>query len=840
VSRWGFVIVLITVALVLAGFTSLGVVTVRNSFPDTDGAIQVAPLSRPVVVLRDSYGIPRIYADNPEDLFAAQGFVHAQDRFFEMDVRRHRASGRLSELFGASQREADTFVRTLGWRRVAEQELTLISQRSRRYLESYAAGVNAYLERQTTNEISLEYAVLGLQGLSYVPEPWTAVDTLALLKGRAWDASGNIAQELEIGVLSATLGEDRARSIQPYYDSEVFHPVVTHGGVRGEAFDPTAGPGRAPVTPSRTIEAAAVPALRRTALARIRAAPWLGSAGEIEGSNAWVVSGDRTATGRPILANDPHAHTSIPARYAQVGLHCRTVNEECPFDVTGFSYSGVPGVVIGHNAHIAWGVSDSQVDTQDLVLEQIRDGRVRRGPDWEQVTFRTELIDVADGEPQEITVRETSHGPVLSDVDVGSGRLGRLPGPDGVETAVALRWSGLQPSRSVEAIFELNRATNFGEFRQAAGLLTVPSQSLVYADVTGTIGYQLTGAIPIRQRGDGSLPVPGWDPAYGWERMIPVAELPYAENPPEGLVVAANQTVVAGYPHPLGSNFSIGWRSQQIIRELNARAVPLTVEDVEAVFADSDVRYADLILPALLAVEPAEDWVRDGQRVLAEWDHASPPDSAGAFFFHLVMKHVIHLTFDDEIPAELRTSTGDRGYAVVAQLLREPSNEWWDDKDTTVVEDRDTILGRALSRARTDATTMGSRDPAGWSWGHVHRLRLQHQTLGSTGPEPVQALFNRGDHRVGGSSAVVLAWSFDDRERGFNVTAGPVMKMVVDLDDLDNSRWINLSGQSGHAFHPNYNDQLALMARNELLAWPFTRHRVQAVSTQRLELLPGR
>lgn len=837
--RWAF-ITMITVVLVLAGLASFSVVTVRMSFPHTDGSVQVAPLGRPVTVLRDASGIPRIYADTPEDLFAAQGYVDAQDRFFEMDVRRHITSGRLSELFGESQVDTDIYLRTLGWRRVAEEELGLVSQRTRRYLDSYAAGVNTYIDTHSANELSLEYAVLGLQGLSYIPRPWTAVDSLAWLKAMAWDTGSNMWQELEVGVLSETIGPERARSIQPFYDPEVFRPIVGHGAVRGGAFDPEATPGAHRPAVRTELGPDALAALEAVAGGGRELSEWMGRPGQSGGSNSWVISGEQTVSGKPILVNDPHLTTSIPGIFTQVGLHCRTVSADCPFNVTGFSFSGMPGVIIGHNADISWGLTTPYVDTQDLVIEQIRDGRVRRGEDWVPISARTEEIRVAGAEPRSVTIRQTSHGPILSDVDPSAKRhLGADPGADRVETAVALKWAALAPSRSIEAIFALNVATNFDEFRAAAELLEAPSQNLLYADTAGNIGYQLPGAIPIRKSGDGLRPVPGWDPAYDWEGMIPFAELPYALNPPEGYLVAANQQVIAGYPRPLGHNYSMGWRSQQIIHEINLRGEPFTVETTQVIFADSKVRYADLIVPALLAITPEEEWVADGQRVLADWDHTSPPDSAGAFYFHLVMKHVVQLTFDDEIPEDLRTGASDRWYAVVAELLREPNNEWWDDKSTSSIENRDSILARALTNARRDATRIRSEKPSGWDWGHSHRLKLKHQTLGSSGIGPVEAIFNRGDYPVGGGTAVVLAWSFHDRE-GFGVTNGPVMRMIVDLDDLDNSRWVNLSGQSGHAYHPNYADQLPLIARNELLPWAYTRQRVEAATTQRLELLPGR
>ncbi|MDO5499680.1 MAG: penicillin acylase family protein [Propionibacteriaceae bacterium] len=841
--RWTLVTA-ITLILVLAGLASFAVVTARAAFPQTAGVIQVGPLNRAVEVLRDARGIPQIYADTPEDLFAAQGFVHAQDRFFEMDVRRHITGGRLSELFGESQVATDTYLRTLGMRRVAEQELELLSARHRRYLEAYADGVNAYIDTRSANDLSLEYAVLGLQGLSYVPEPWTAVDSIAWLKIMAWDTGSNLSNEIELAALTATIGEQRARSIQPHFDPEVFRPIVSGGQVADGAFDPAvAGQSRAaPEWVPSVSTPEAVAALRSVARGQEAAADWLatGTAGTV-GSNSWVVSGERTASGQPILANDPHLAVGIPGAFTQAGLHCRTVTAECPFDVSGFSFAGMPGVIIGHNAHIAWGLTTPYVDTQDLVIEQIRGDNVRRGDEWTPLMERTETLRVADGEDRTITIRETSNGPLLSDVDAAArDQVAWLNSTPGVETAVALKWAALLPSRSVEAIFELNRATNFEEFRAAARLLAAPSQNLIYADTSGNIGYQLPGDIPIRRQGDGTLPVPGWDPAYGWDRMIEFDELPFAYNPPEGFVVAANQQVIASYPHPLGSAYSQGWRSQQILDNLNARAEPLTPQTAAEIFDDTTVRYAELIVPSLLEVTPSEAWVRDGQQVLADWDMNSDPESAGAFYFNLVMKHIVQLTFDDEIPEELRTATSGRWYGVVAELLREPNNEWWDDKTTTVVEDRDDIIDRALTHARRDATVLRSRDPVHWTWGHSHRLRLRHQTLGSSGIEVVEALFNRGDEPVGGGSEVVAAWSVRDRDWGFEVTHGPVLKMVVDLADLDRSIWVNLSGQSGHPFHPNYADQLPLMARNELQPWVFTRPRVEDAAVDRLELLPGR
>ncbi|OYO24522.1 penicillin acylase family protein [Enemella dayhoffiae] len=835
--RWLFNL-LITLALVLAALASLAVVTVRESFPQTSGTLTLAPLSNPVTVLRDAQGVPQLYADTPEDLFAAQGFVHAQDRFFEMDFRRHVTAGRLSEWFGPSQVNTDAYVRTLGFRRVAEQEFGMLSSRGRRYLEAYTAGVNAYLSSRSATDLSIEYALLGLQGRNTTPEPWSGVDSLAWLKAMAWQLDGNLNAEVESAVMRRLVGDQRAGELRPDYDPEVFEPIVDGGAPVNGQFDPNAQAGQQ--RPAPPVSEAAIPALRAILAGNLQLPTLVAdSASAATGSNSWVISGERSATGKPILANDPHLATSIPSIFTQVGLHCRVVDANCPFDVSGFSFAGMPGVMIGQNADIAWGMTTPYVDTQDLFIEQVRDGRVRRGEDWRPLESRTELISVAGEEPRAITVRTSSHGPLLSDVDTKLRGVPPAPATGEVESAVALGWTALTPGASLDAVFGVNEARNFTEFRQAAEKLKAPSQNLVYADRQGNIGYQLPGDLPRRGQGDGTSPVPGWDPAYAWQGRIPFAELPYSYNPPRGYLVAANQQIIANYPGVLGTDPSMGWRSQQIGERINAHHGPITLAETQDIFTDTRVRFADRIVPALLRVPPAEDWVRDGQQVLRDWDLKADPDSAGTLYFQLVMKHLLRLTLDDELPPELRTGSSDRWYAVVAELIRDPRNRWWDDQRTVIVEDRDSIIAQAMVDARRDITVLMSRDPDGWKWGRAHRLRLQNQTFGSSGVGLLEALFNRGNEPVGGGTAIVEAFGFDDRKWGFEVTSGPTMRMAVDLADPDRSRWVNQSGQSGHIFHPHYDDQLRRLARNDLAPWPCTPDAVQAAAVDRLELTPG-
>ena len=618
------------------------------------------------------------------------------------------------------------------------------------------------------------------------------------------------------------------------------------GTVADKKFDPAARQrsGRPLPDPGSLLQPAGV----RGALAEVdrmnaALAPLLGPPGaEGEtGSNSFVVSGSRTATGRPLLANDPHLGASIPSVFAQVGLHCRTVNDACPYDVAGFSLASVPGVVIGHNTAIAWGLTTSYLDVQDLYIEEVDGNQARVGDALVPLETLTEQIRVAgEDQPRTITIRSSRHGPLLSDVSAQLQRVAATEAPDARPGyAVALSWVGLVPGRTMDALLGLNQAQNFPEFREAAALLAAPSQNLVYADVAGNIGYQLPGMAPRRGKGDGRAPVPGWDEAYDWRGTIPFAELPWVYNPPSGVLVAANQPVIGGqYPYPLGSAYSYGWRSQELLEQLRETPV-LTLDQAESLLYDDTIRIAADLVPALLRIKVDDSWVAEGQRTLVGWDYSAAPDSAAAAYFNVVMHNLLKLTFRDELPEELWPAGGDRWNAVMQGLLQQPRNLWWDDVTTPdVTESRDDILRLAMTNARKEITSLMARDTDEWAWGRLHTVTLKNQTLGTSGIGPVEALFNRGPYEVGGGPAVVNAMAYDTT-KGYTVTSAPTMRMVVDLGDLDRSRWVNQSGVSGHAFHANYVDQTELWVQNR--TWPYvsTRRAVEGRTEQRLDLLPG-
>jgi len=873
--------------VVVVATAVIGVGLTRRGFPQVSGDLEVAGLSGEVEVIRDDLGVPHIYADTAEDLFRAQGFVAAQDRFFQMDLRRHIVSGRLSELVGEGGLETDTVIRTLGWRRVAEQELSLLSPEARTYLSAYAAGVNAYIDsRGGPSAMGVEYPLLASSAPGYTVRPWDEVDSLAWLKAMAWDLRGNYADELARGRLVGQVSLDQLDALYPDYPFDEHPPILdrsewtaptpppagvtdSRGGTRGTLLAPVPGQTDAadlaglgePVAPDgptsdethQWMAGSAQGAFDDTSTV-LAAVPELMGHGEGIGSNSWVVSGEHTASGMPLLANDPHLAISQPGIWMQSGLHCRELSEECPFDVTGFTFAGFPGVVIGHNQSIAWGFTNLDPDVTDFYLEDTVEDTVLREDDYVPMDVRTETIRVAGGDDVEIDVRETSHGPIVSDVLEEVGRMGDNGPLDGVHTSrdfeVALRWTGLEPSRTAEAVFALNAATDWEEFQGAAELFAVPSQNLLYADTEGNIGYQAPGLVPIRRSSThatppGFYPAPGWEEQYAWQGWVDFEDLPSSYNPEDGIVVAANQAVVRGSTPFLTTEYDKGYRSTRILDLLQERLGegPLTSADMSEIQLDDTSTFALDVVPYLTDVELDGAFYTEPQDLLQDWDGSSPAQgeqAAAAAYFYAVYNNLLEAVFDDELPPDLGATGNSRSMQIMAELMASPESVWWDDQRTPgVIESRDEVLRSALVDARLDLTRQISKDPGDWSWGQLHRAHLRHQVLGEEGvPALVQGIVNRGPYPVAGSSAMVNAMNWDASTGSFDVSSAPSMRMVVDLADLDASTWVNQTGTSGHPFHTNYDDQTQAWLEGRTYPWAFTRAAVEEAGVQTLILQP--
>ncbi len=827
----GFLL-LVGILVVVLGFA--GVLTVRRSFPPASGEVQMSGLDAPVDIYFDRFGIPHIYARTEYDLFFAQGWVHARDRFWQMDFWRNAGAGRLAEMFGESQLDTDRFLRTLGWERVARQELASLDPESRAVLQAYADGINAYLADHQGSALSLEYAVLGLLTPDYRPDPWELVDTLVFAKLQAWNLSGNMDTEIERAVLLRTLSPEQVDALYPAYPER--HPVIVRHphltGVLPEAERTWA------------LGADLAPALASVRQGMARLSALVGERTDGLGSNSWAVSGELTDTGLPLLANDPHLAAQMPSIWYEIGLHCRPKGPDCSYDVTGFSFASGPGVVIGHNDRIAWGLTNLGPDVMDLYIEKINPenpNQYEYNGEWVDMELATEIIQVGGGDPVEQTVRITRHGPIISET---YGPLEAFDQNAGVPTpesyAIALRWTALDPGLTIRAVLGFDRASNWEEFRAAARDFAVPSQNLLYADIDGNIGYQSPGSIPIRNPDHSGLyPVPGWTDEYEWQGFINFEDLPFSFNPPEGYLVTANNAVVGSeYPFRLAEIWHYGYRAERIVQMIENAPGPIDQAYMQRMQSDNMDLNAQQLLPVLFAVPLEDEELIEIRSRLNNWNYQTDRNSGPAAIFEVFWKHLLAAAFRDDFPEDYWPGGGSRWFEVVRLLLDDPESIWWDDQTTPEVEDRDQIFARAFAEATMELKGRLGGDPDRWRWGDLHTLTLENQTLGQSGIAPLEALFNRGPYPTAGGTSIVNATGWSARAGDYTVQSLPSMRMVVDLSDLSRSVAIHTTGQSGHAFHPHYVDMAELWENFEYHPMLWDRPSVEAAAEGAIRLVP--
>lgn len=773
-----------------AGAAGLGAVAaLRRPLPRTSGRLPLPGLSAQVTVRRDRWGVPHIYAAAEADLFAALGYVHAQDRLWQMELNRRTGHGRLAEVFGPVALSSDQFIRTLGFSRLARREAELLDDETRAALEAYVRGVNACLAA-LRGRLPLEFTVLGLQ-----PQPWQVEDVLVWPKVMALNLSGNWTSELLNAQIVAALGEERARAIAPRYPHD--GPLAVPAGA---AYRATMGDA----------------ALR---LAQ-EASRFTGDVGGPQGSNAWAVSGARTASGRPLLAGDPHLGLGLPGVWYAAHL------EGGRYHVAGVTFPGVPGVIIGHTRQVAWSMTTAMTDTQDLYIERFHPddpGRYAWRGGWREVeTVREEIAVKGQREAALLDVRLTHHGPLIDEVSgpAGSPLAWRGPGAAAGE-GLALRWTALDPSpHSLRAVLRLNRAHDWASFRAALEDWDVAPQNFVYADAHGHIGYALGAKLPLRSRGDGRLPVPGWDGAHEWAGFIPPAELPASLDPPSGAVVSANNRIV-GPDHPrhgqIHGEYANPYRAARILELLDA-----TERHDARSFAriQGDVRsLPGLRLARLVArLDPAEPLERAARDLLAAWDGEVTAASAAAAVYDALRHHLLR-----EVYAELGGLLGAQ--AALGAFGSTPGSIYLERalpmllacaEAAPALDAPDPWLGggrtwagalrAALSRAAAELRARLGPDPARWRYGRVHSLTLRHP-LGAVAA--LAPIFNRGPWPTGGEMDTVNHHYIPREQAAGPRYNAPSLRQILDPGDWDSARIILPAGQSGHPASRHYADMAA-------------------------------
>jgi penicillin G amidase len=733
-----------------------GVLWLRTSLPDTEGHLALAGLSAPVEIKRDAHGIPTIRAASDADAAFALGFVHAQDRLFQMDMTRRFGAGRLSEWLGSATLSFDRFTRTLGLYHLAEQQYALLSPALRAVLDAYAAGVNAYLA-QHKGAWPIEYYLLRV-----APEPWRPADTLVWGKLMDLQLAGSFYREVMHARLAQRLKPDELAILFPPY------------------------PGDAPTTLGDLAD------LRGLPLDRLYAAlPAI--AGPVFASNNWVVDGKHTQSGKPLLANDPHLGLSAPSVWYLARI------ETPETSLAGVTSPGGPFIVLGHNAHIAWGFTTTESDVADLFIEKLDPADKTRyetpeGP--QPFLTRREEIMVRGTAPVTLEVRATRHGPVVSDL---GGNYDKLATAD---TVLALRATWLDADdRTPDAAFGLNHARNWQEFRDALKDFAAPQQNMVYADIDGNIGFIAPARVPIRAKGDGWLPAPGWSGDYDWTGYIPFDDLPQAFNPPKGRFVSANNKIVPDtYRYFLSRDWDLPNRAARINALLDE--TPVQSPDASAAIqADILSPMALDLLPLMLETKPGSPRAAAALDHLRAWDGRMTRDDPAPLLFMSWLRELDRALLAKKLGDAFEDFWAPRPNVVRLILTRHP--EWC--AQSTEAPDCAAALAGSLEKALDDLARRYGGEMKEWRWGRAHEAAFTNQLLSRV---PVlRGLFATRIATDGGDDTLNrAATSIRDETDPFADIHGPTLRMIVDLSDMAATRFMIAPGQSGNPLSPHYAD----------------------------------
>jgi penicillin amidase len=767
-SRIG-VAALLLPALLLCGCVSL---MLERGFPRTSGLVSGLPLSAPVTVRRDSYGIPHIFAQNEEDLFFAQGYVHAQDRLFQMEMIRRLVTGSLAEVLGRSALDTDHFARLAGFPDLRRRAAAGLGERERRLLAAYTAGINSYL-KQCGGDLPVECRILGFR-----PRPWSPEDALSNIVIFSWGLAVNYPQEL----LSLQAGQPLSRW------NELF----------------PAGPG-GELPPDRYFESLdlrqAVAGLLPAAYAMVvpnQLTPGNGRAG----SNAWAVAAG--ADGLPLLANDPHLSVAVPQFWYFCHLHAPGL------DAAGASVAGTPGVLIGRNRTLAWGLTNMMADYVDLFIVRLDPHDPRRYfVDGQAFTMseRKLSIPLRNGRAAR-TVYTTRFGPVISEIE------------EGAESAVVLKWYGTLPAgqlqdHTLSAVLTINRAASVEEAMSAAAGVSVLGLNLVMADSLGHIGWRAVGAIPIRRGYSGRLPADGSSGEMDWEGFLPPDALPRSVDPPRGRLANANQSL----PAPAGSA-AIGhswchpYRYQRIETMLASLEAPKE-EDFRTLQLDVLSLQAEKLLPRILDRDYSDPRAREAAGLLAGWDRRVEAGSPAAALWELFVGAWLRLLVEDDLGkhSDAYLNLVAFFYSLPDEILDRPDSPLWDRQDTPEHENSHDILEQALIRALADLKQRLGPDRSAWRWGGLHKHSYEH-------PGAVLGLLsrhlNRGEYPASGDAVTVQATGFLPGQNDYKVVWHPSMRMIAALGS-DSLLLMGPMGQSGQPGHPHYDDMIAPWQEGELL-----------------------
>lgn len=753
----GFFVFIILLLLAAVG----GYIYLRQSLPKMSGEVELKGISAPIEIIRDKNDVPHIFAKTKEDAYFALGYVHAQDRLWQMEFQRRVGAGRLSEFAGEKTLDKDKFLRTISVYHYAKEALKHLSSDSINALDAYVNGVNSYLNNRK-GPLPPEFLFFKIK-----PEPWTKADVLVWAKMMAWDLGANWSSEILRARLATRFTVEQLQELSPPYpnDAPVALPDMQALYKETNITDLTAG-----------LYSSKPPGL---------------------GSNNWVLGGQKTVTGMPLLANDPHLALMAPALWYFAHLNAPGLN------VIGGSLPGTPAVLLGRNDNIAWGFTNTGPDVQDMFIEKINPDNPNQylTPDgYKDFESREEIIKVKGKADVTITVRSSRHGPIISDVSSGAKAVAEMQGEDYV---LAFAWTALkEDDSSVQALLKLDRASNWQEFVEALKDFKVPEQNIVYADIEGNIGYYAPADVPIRKTGNGRMPVPGWTGEYDWIGYIPFEDLPHEYNPSDAQIVTANHKIVPdSYPYFITAGWTYPYRAERI-EELLAKVKKHSLESFARIQSDQKSLLAVDFLPYLLALTPQSDLEQKAHSEMLAWDAVMDKDSPAPMIFAAWYSELNKLVYEDELGSYADDFFGFRPNFMNHVFKSETKTNWCDDISSPEIESCEQISARAFTKAIANLSKELGDDIAKWNWGKLHYAKSAHSVFTGT---PLARFFDINIPNGGGTFTVDVA-SYYNSGDAYHQYWGPSFRALYDLSDLNNSRFIHSSGQSGNPLSKHYKD----------------------------------
>jgi len=795
VLKWSLVICLALIMIALAG----SYFYLRSTLPLFEGQTSVAGISKPVEIIRDSYGMAHIYAQSDADAYFASGYCAAQDRIFQMDILRRAIRGRLAEILGEKLVPLDRFFRTVTAKKTLDEMVLELPPEIVAAMTAYADGVNAFLNNPDES-LPLEFTLLGAD-----PEPWLPADCLAAHYFMSWGLNVSFGIEMMHAAVIEKVGPELASTI--FVDYPKGYPVITEKEKRQ-----TLG------TNLGLLEA----------FGQVEQLLDFSAGGA---SNSWVISGQKSKTGKPILANDMHLGHTLPGIWYEIHLNSPGQN------VSGVTLASIPFIVVGANEHVAWGFTNSMIDDTDYYVEKINPAnpdQVEYQAGFEDIEVRSEIIKVRGGSQVEARIRLTRHGPIISDLK----DINAKPG-----TAIAMRWTASELFESPRALYLANRARNISEVEQAAAFFKSPGQNWVFADDQGNIGYMLAAGIPDRQGFDGGLTLPGWDGKHEWSGFVPTEQQPRMRNPAEGFIATANNKIVSDdYPHKISHYYAMPDRIQRIRSMLEAKE-KIGIEDIKKMHADFYVVLAEEWVPLFTLLLGSGNLSNLEKQALAElkkWDFVADPDDVATTIFHATVNNLIKNTFMPRMGEELfgKYVKGMNRYLVfngLRNLVSRGESAWFDNPETKEPENLAELVTKSFKEAVGFLKDKLGNSVESWVWGELHTLTFYHPV--GRYSSAAGWLLNAGPFPMGGSFATVNPAPYP-LDKPWEVTAGTSQRMIIDFAKRSNSLRVIPSGISGNFMSSHYDDQVELWRNVEYRPFVLTRQEIEQDKKYVLKLVP--